>query len=359
MIKISAVGDIFFGDYTISLGFGIKSSIKKHGFEYNFKHVVNCFKNKDIVIGNLETITSDIGIDERNIKTIICRGEKGSVNILKHAGFNVVNIANNHILQHGVDPFYDTINELRSKGIDVVGLKGEGESTCASIIKNIHGKRVGILGYSLVNENYYKGSLLYASGGKEGILHDIIELKKNTDYIIVSCHWGLEFIDRPSLNIQRLARKMVDAGASIILGHHPHVVQGIERYKNSLILYSLGNFLFDFLWNRRARETMIANLFISDHGIDYEILPVYISPSYQVEIMEEKPSKEYAAYVNKLSGNILKENILDEDHHYKYYVEANRIFIFDQIRKIMYVMKNVYRLDKRFIVYIIKKIIKI
>jgi len=238
-------------------------------------------------------------------------------------------------------------------------LKGEGESSCASIIKYIHGKRVGILGYSLVNENYYKGILLYASGRKEEILHDIIELKKKTDYIVVSCHWGMEFIDRPSLNIQRLARQMVDAGASIILGHHPHVVQGIERYKNSLILYSLGNFLFDFLWNRRARETMIANLFISDHGIDYEILPVYISASYQVKIMEEKPSKEYAAYVNKLSGNILMENILDEDHHYKYYVEANRIFIFDQIRKIMYVMKNAYRLDKRFMAYIVKKIMKI
>jgi len=94
MIEISAVGDVFLGDYTISLGFGIKSSIKNNGFDYHFENIKNIFKNKDLVIGNLETIISDIGMDERDIKSIICRGDKGSVNVLKNAGFNMVNIAN-------------------------------------------------------------------------------------------------------------------------------------------------------------------------------------------------------------------------------------------------------------------------
>lgn len=358
MIRISAVGDIFLGDYTISLGFGIRSSIKKHGFEYHFGNIKNHFMGKDIVFGNLETITSDIGIEERNIKSLICRGEKESVNMLKNAGFTVVNIANNHILQHGAEAFRDTIGALTGKDIDVVGLKGDSGTVCAPIIKDINGKKVGFLGYSLVNENFYQGELLYASGGIKGISHDINELKKKTDYVIVSCHWGIEFIDRPSLNIQRLARQMVDAGASVILGHHPHVVQGIERHKDSIIFYSLGNFFFDFLWNRRARESMIVNLYISDQGIEYEILPVYINDFYQVQVMNEKSSREYINYINKLSRCFIEENGYDkEDNHYNYYVEANKIFNKDQVRKFMYVMKNIYRLDKRFIVYLLKKMI--
>lgn len=356
MIKISAVGDIFLGDYTISLGFGIKSSIKKTGFDYHFGEIKNIFMDKDIVFGNLETITSDIGIDERNIKSLICRGEKESVNILKNAGFTVVNIANNHILQHGAEAFRDTIGALSGKNIDVVGLKGDGGTVCASVIKYINTKKVGLLGYSFVNENYYRGELLYASGGIKEIHQDISELKKKTDHVIVSCHWGIEFIDRPSLNIQRLARQMVDAGASVILGHHPHVVQGIERYGNSIIFYSLGNFFFDFLWNRRTRESMIVNLFISDQGIEYEILPVYINDFYKVKVMDEILSREYFSYINKLSGNFMEENGFEkEDNHYNYYVEANKLIGQDQVRKFMYVLKNIYRLDKRFIVYLLKK----
>jgi len=357
MIKISAVGDIFLGDYTISLGFGIKSSIKEKGYQYHFEDITNCFKEKDIVIGNLETIASDIGMNNGDIQSLICRGENGSVNVLKNAGFTMVNIANNHILQHGVDAFHDTISELKRNNIDVVGLKGEEEQVCASIIKIKNGKSVGILGYSLVNENYYKGELLYASGEKEKIIEDIRKLKSKTDYLIVSCHWGIEFIDRPSLNIQRLARQMADAGASIILGHHPHVVQGIERYRHSIIFYSLGNFLFDFLWNRRARESVIANISISNDGIDYELLPVYINDSYQVQRMDEKSSKEYVDYINELSSKLYEEIQYDiEDHHYSYYVEANKLFIRDQVRKFIYVIKNIYRLDKKFIYYFLKKI---
>ena len=356
MIKISAVGDIFLGDYTISLGFGIKSSIRKHGFEFHFGNIKNIFKDKDIVFGNLETITSDIGLDERNIKSVICRGEKEYVNILKSAGFTVVNIANNHILQHGAEAFRDTINTLKDKKIDVVGLRGDRGVISASIVKDINKKKVGLLGYSFVNENFYRGELLYASGGINGICHDVSELKKKTDYVIVSCHWGIEFIDKPSLNIQRLARQMVNAGASIIFGHHPHVGQGIERYRNSIIIYSLGNFIFDFLWNRRARESMIANLFFSDKGIDYEIIPIYINDSYQVQLMDEKSSSEYIYYINKLSNFSIEEKDYDiEDKHCSYYVEANNVIKKDQVRKFIYVMKNIYRLDKRFIVYFLKK----
>ena len=360
MINISAVGDIFLGDYTISLGFGIRSSIKKFGFNYHFGNVKKHFSDRDIVFCNLETIISDKGVEKDNIKSVICRGEEDFIKVLTNAGFNMVNVSNNHILQHGVDAFHDTMEILRNNKIDIAGLKGEGSYLCHPIIKTIGGEKVGILGYSLVNENFHKGELLYASGKKEEIYDDIRKLKKETDYVIASCHWGIEFIDRPSINIQRLARGMVDAGASVVLGHHPHVVQGIERYNQSVIFYSLGNFLFDFIWNRRARESVIANISISGEKIDYELLPVIIDDSYQINLMQQKKSVEYIDYIADISSIFNDKNNYDiEDYHYSYYVESNKLHYYNQLRKIIYTLKNIYRLDKRFVFNSIKKLYKI
>ena len=358
MVKITAVGDMFFGDYTISLGFGMRSSIHKFGYEHHLRYVNEYLNDSDIVFGNLETILSDHGKDDNNIKSIICRGKNEFVNILKYGGFNAVNIANNHILQHGIDAFHDTIDVLKNYNIDTVGLKGSDNFECRPIIKIVHGKRIGILGYSFLNENFQKGNLLYATGKTEDVIKDIIKLKMETDYVIVSCHWGIEYIDKPSQNIRRIARKMVDSGASLILGHHPHVVQGIEKYNNSIIFYSLGNFLFDFLWSRRTRESVIAKISIDNDNITYNLLPVVINNEYQIVPMEASESKKYKEYVERLMEDTEKDYILDkEESYYKYYVDAHKLYMINQAKKTIYMLENIYRLDKRFLKYILKKLI--
>lgn len=357
MIKINAVGDIFLGDYTISLGFGIRSSIHAYGYEHNFNNVKMYLKDADIIFGNLETVISDIGKNEKIIKSIICRGENEFVRVIKNGCFNVVNIANNHILQHGVEAFQDTINVLKRNNIDIIGLRGDNKTICKPVIKTINNKKIGILGYSFVNENFHEGELLYAQGKKDKILNDIEILKKETNYVVVSCHWGIEFIDKPSPNIRRMARDMVDSGASIILGHHPHVVQGIEKYKNSIIFYSLGNFLFDFLWNRRTRESIIAQICIYDDKIDYDITPVIISNNYQIIPMDPRANMLYKNYIKSITKILEKEEDCEiEDFQYNYYVQAYKEWNMSQAKKSLYILKNIYRLDKRFIKYILKKI---
>jgi poly-gamma-glutamate synthesis protein (capsule biosynthesis protein) len=357
MIKISAVGDIFLGDYTISLGYGIRSSIYKYGYEHHFKNVRIYLNDSDIIFGNLETIISDIGKDENDIKSIICRGENEFINTIQYAGFNALNISNNHILQHGVDAFQDTINILKNNSIDVIGLRGDNKLICKPVIKVVNGRKIGVLGYSFVNENFLKGELLYACGKKEEILHDIEILKKETDYVIVSCHWGIEYIDKPSPNIRRMAREMVDSGASIILGHHPHVVQGIEKYRKSIIFYSLGNFLFDFLWNRRSRESIIAQIYLCDDKIEYDINPVFISNKYQVLPMNRTDNFNYKEYIHRITKELeIEEDTEIEDYQYNYYVKAYKEWNICQAKKLIYMIKNFYRLDKRFIKYILKKL---
>ena len=362
MIKINAVGDLFLGDYTVSIGFGIRSSIYKYGYEHHLKNVKKNLNDGDVVFANLETIISDVGKQMNNIQSIICRGENDFVKILKYGGFNAVNIANNHILQHGEDAFNDTVNVLYRNNIDVIGLRGDKEYLCNPLIKSVNGIKIGILGYSFVNENFHKGELSYSYANNKNIniIHDIKTLKNETDFVIVSCHWGIEFIDKPSPNMRRIARGMVDSGASIILGHHPHVVQGIERYQNSVIFYSLGNFLFDFLWNRLARESIIAKIYLDNDKIDYEVIPIFINNKYQVLPMEKNESDNYIQYIENLNKQIKEDNRYDiEDYNLDYYIEANKLQTINQLNKFIYILRNGYRLDKMFIKHITKRLLKI
>ena len=360
MIKINAVGDMFFGDYTISLGFGIRSSIYKYGYNHHFKYVENELRDADIVFGNLETVLSDNALDVNNIKSIICRGDSTFVEVLKHASFDSLNIANNHILQHGENAFIDTINTLITNGIDVIGIRDGGVFFCKPVIKEINGRRLGILGYSLVNEYFYKGEPLYAYGVNSKINNDIRKLREETDFVIVSCHWGIEYINKPSNNIRQMAKEMIDSGASVILGHHPHVVQGVERYKDSIIFYSLGNFLFDFLWSRRTRESFIAKIYIYDDKIDYELTPISINNRYQIVPMEERCADSYRNYVDSLSRGLEKDGYIDlEDSNYNYFIKAYKENIYNQASKLLYIFLNIYRLDLRFIEYFLKKCWKI
>jgi poly-gamma-glutamate synthesis protein (capsule biosynthesis protein) len=188
------------------------------------------------------------------------------------------------------------------------------------------------------------------------VLKDIDSLGNEADYVVVSCHWGIEFVDFPSPNIKRLARQMADAGADIILGHHPHVPQGIEKYKDSIIFYSLGNFLFDFLWSRRSRESMIAKIRISGGKVEYDLSPVRINDKYQVELMDEKHSKEYLEHMKKIAVRMEDvENYDIEDKHYEYYIKAEKELLRTQYKKFAYIIKNIHRLDKRFLKYMAEK----
>jgi poly-gamma-glutamate synthesis protein (capsule biosynthesis protein) len=357
IIKINAVGDVFLGDYTITLGFGVGSSVERYGVEHNFANVKCLLRDADIVFGNLETVTSGIGRNEKDMKTVICRGGHEGVDVLKSAGFNVLNIANNHMLQHGVEAFHDTIGRLERNGIAVVGVRDGGAYLCKPLVVNVRNRSIGILAYSFVREAYFDGDVLYAPGDKDGILKDIEGLRTSVDHVIVSCHWGIEFVDTPSPNMRRLAREMVDAGASVILGHHPHVLQGIERYKDRLIFYSLGNFLFDFVWSRATRESLVASISISGKSMDYTLHPVSISGKYQVNMMNQEETACLKDYVKRLSSRIEDEKIFDlEDMNYEYYVRAYKAELLNQARKSIYLMKNSYRLDGRFIKYFLGKL---
>lgn len=273
-IKISAVGDIMLGEMPGMNGIGVLSCQQKNGFDKVFDNVLDCFSKSDLIVGNLETVLSDIP-KSKQINDISLIADKRSLDSLKKVGFNVLNVANNHNLDHGIEKFCVSVDLLLENQIHVIG---SSYNNCIYQILNVNGIKILIIGFSLAKDNNHKKGYYYKPDNIIEIIQ-LIEETKNTgiDHIIVSVHWGNEHILLPSPEQIELAHKMIDAGATLILGHHPHCYQGIEKYKQGMIVYSLGNFVFDLSYPM-SRESIIFECNMNkDSIINYNIIPVCIS----------------------------------------------------------------------------------
>jgi len=234
----------------------------------------------------LETVLSDY--DKKNTyESLVLRGNPNFVNQLKDSNFKLLNIANNHIQQHGDSPFYNTIDILKENKIKIIGI----EDLQLQIIES-KGIKLGFFGYSLRPEEY-NSKVLYSQCNKKKIISEINKVKKKVDYIIISLHWGDEYINLPSTSQISFAHDIIDAGADIILGHHPHVLQPVERYKGGIIAYSLGNFVSDMCSEITTKSMILKIIFNQNQTNKVELIPVYISRDYQPEISTNKEAKNY------------------------------------------------------------------
>lgn len=233
-------------------------------------------KTADIAFANLEGPISDQGKKSGSIYSF--RMRPNTTKALADAGFDILSVANNHIGDWGAEAAEDTIESLRKENILAAGWQTGDEETTVKIIET-NGFKTGFLAFSDLGPNWIK-----ADKGKSGILivdssyeNRISSASKTADALVVSLHFGDEYKKEPSKRQEELARKAINSGAKIVVGHHPHVVQKIERYKEGLIAYSLGNFIFD---QNFSEETM--------KGL---VLIVKISPDGAIRTIEEKNIK--------------------------------------------------------------------
>jgi hypothetical protein len=235
-IGIAAVGDIAF----------VGENVNNPCWE-TFKAVEPIFKQNDLVIGNLE---SPLLIDGNPVPgkcTLI--GHPGWAKILKLAGFHFVSLANNHIMDYGLEGLKATMHSLEAAGIAFGGAGQNLTEASRPIVLTIGDSKIAIICRSSVVVN----SPSYASDRHPGVacfelneaLSQICKSKKEADHVIVCLHWGLEHYRYPSTEQRITAEKLIDAGADLIIGHHPHVTQGVEVIKKGIVAYSLGNFIFD------------------------------------------------------------------------------------------------------------------
>ena len=239
VVTISAVGDCTLATDVNAKGSGsFEAEVEKVNSDYSYflSDAKKYFENDDLTIVNFEGTLSEQG--KRQSKQFAFRGKPEYVNILTSSSVEAANLANNHSRDYGDVSYDDTIATLEKEGIACFN----GTKT-ALVEKN--GVNIGLVGiYALTD-----------SGKKQ--LEPAMEAIKsqNPDIIIVSFHWGAEKAKAPNSTQKKLAYQAVDLGADLVIGHHPHVLQGIEKYNGTYILYSLGNFCFGGNKNMSDKDT--------------------------------------------------------------------------------------------------------
>ena len=216
---------------------------------------------RDIVLGNLECPLTANGHGKSSWRRDQMRGDTAYASVLRRSGITALHVANNHALQHGPDGFRDTLYALEQAGIECVGVRGEGAWCARPVISRLPGKpRVGMLGYCWRPSQYGVATVPFAEGSLEDALADVARLRADCEAVVVSLHWGEDFVDTPSEAEVHAAHALVAAGASVVAGHHPQVRRPVEQVSDGVIAYSLGNFVADLVWMEALRDGAVLHV---------------------------------------------------------------------------------------------------
>ena len=266
-LRLVAVGDVMLGDSAICVGYGFASKHTEAALEKSLCDVRPFFESADIGFGNLETVLSERGLRKDNVSSMQMRGRASFARVLRDVGFTVLSVANNHANQHGLDAFCDTVDALRDAGIEPCGLRGSDGWCSRPVIISRRGVTVGFLGYCLRPRQYGQSTPPFAEGSPSEISDDVTRLRPKVNHVVVSLHWGEEFVAQPSTGEVSLAQRLVEAGASLIVGHHPHVVRPVHRCHDAIVAYSLGNFVTDMIWQRTLRTGALLRCTFTADGL--------------------------------------------------------------------------------------------
>jgi poly-gamma-glutamate capsule biosynthesis protein CapA/YwtB (metallophosphatase superfamily) len=299
-----------------------------------FTNVAEIFQKSDISFLNVETVISD---SEESIakKWVHIKAPTESTSYLESIDIDIVNLAHNHIKDYGKFGFNDTLENLDKANLSYIGVGStqEAADTPITIIRN--GLKIAVVGYYQYSKSEPENEMYIASLGLEDFLDEddyeftwIDELKQTHDLVVVSLHWGYEHILHPSPGQIKYARSLIDNGTSLVIGHHPHCVQGVEEYKDGLIAYSLGNFNF---WQKDVepswinRLSVILEVELSKKGVvDFKLIPIKIDRDYKPNPIIENEYKNLALdHFNSLNISLFKESL----SWLKWHQEFGPIFI--------------------------------
>ncbi len=274
-VTLLAVGDI-------CLAGGVERAAGRSPRTYPFTAMRQTLRSADIAFGNLECALSTRG--RRVPKKYNFRGSPWWAKRLAEAGFDVVSLANNHSMDYGRTALRDTVNCLREAGVQPIGGGLDLVDAHALRVLERRGLKVGFLAYlgmfpPLLPVSSSEPSV--AMGYPAQVRREVSAAQKRVDVLVVSLHAGVEMAPRPSARQREIAHAAVDAGADLVVGHHPHVVQPVEIYRGKPICYSLGNFVFspspavlrrpDGPWSAMAVATLRA-----DGSVSVKLVPLRI-----------------------------------------------------------------------------------
>ncbi len=237
------------------LGRTIGEGIARYGPAWPLADVAGVLSAADIAFVNLESPLTDRGNPAD--KDFIFRGPPAGASGLARSGVDIVSLANNHLLDYGLEGLSDTMAALAAAGVPAAGAGNNDGEARSPVIVERNGLRIAFLAYVNTPSDGLSGfdvSMTQATADRPGvawlspeaITADVAAARQTADIVVVSMHTGNEYQEALSDLQESAAHAAIDAGAALVLGSHPHVLQGLERYGDGLIIYSLGNFVFDF-----------------------------------------------------------------------------------------------------------------
>ncbi|GEQ38940.1 MAG: CapA family protein [Tetragenococcus koreensis] len=320
----------FVGDVMMDRGLKRKSLV--NGYDTLFDKSKNLWRNSDIVAGNLESVVlrDQNKYKENKTKDIHLNMHPDGVQAIKNAGFTTLSTANNHISDYGRKGIKNTMKVLQDKNIDFAGIGANSAGSLNYTTYDINGVIVSFLSVTDVIPEHTTATEDKAGAlttQNDNYLNLINEAAAQSDYTVVYSHWGEEVSESISKRQEELGRDMVDAGADLIVGMHPHVVQPIEKYKNGLIMYSLGNFVFE-QEQTRTKDSVVVNYRIDSQGqMKLELVPMRIkdgipavtkNPFYKQRIFRQLTKKMDSNQFERLN-----DTILVKDFGYQFKINRN------------------------------------
>ena len=298
-VSIVAAGDVMLGSW-------VQNVILENGWDYPFRNIDSILTRADIVFANLEAPfgTKDSAAFE---KTYTFQVAPDLVKVLTAGKINVVSVANNHILDFGVEDLFETMTLLNQNNIQYSGAGKNLPEARQPARMEAKGKKIAVACYSLTFPEEF-----WATDTTAGtcfpfdtfFYDDLRKFKAENDLVIVSFHWGGELLQYPKPYQLELAHNAIKVGADLVIGHHPHVVQGIELYRGKMIVYSLGNYIFGS-YSESVKESMLLKFYFGTNGISAcKIYPLNVynkEVEFQPQLLTEQNKQTFLEGLNQIS----------------------------------------------------------
>lgn len=285
-ITMTVVGDIMLDRF-------VRKKIDAAGWEYLFENIQRFLIGADIVVGNLEGTITDTSTRSTKPNDVQFTFDPSVALNLGNEGFTMMSLGNNHTQDFGASGLEATKEYLSEAGIQYFG-DYYNDADALSFVQEVRGKNVAWVAYHELTDG--------DKSGRDRVIEEIVRLQSETDVVMVFCHWGIEYRSQYSESQQTAAHAFVDAGADMVIGAHPHVVQGTEVYKDTAIFYSLGNFIFDQI-QPLTNVGIALGVTYTPEEISILLLPIQLR-SIQLNLLRGEEKKDVLEYIIEYSPTL-------------------------------------------------------
>lgn len=277
VVEVIAVGDVM-------LGRGVTDEPQPFGA------TASLLRRADVAVGNLECVLAPSSTPRTPGKIgspAPLRADPSRAAHLRRAGFDVLGLANNHTFDLGASGLIDTVARLRAAGIAAAGVGPDAEAALEPVIRQVDGLRLAFLAFNGVPDEKNDGDWVRATWDVERAEAAVTAAHDGVDAVIVSIHWGYEYETRVDPAQRDAAQALLRAGADLVIGHHPHVVQTFEVSDGRCVAYSLGNFVFDQGQGETVEGLLLRAFFDEEGTRAIQALPVRAGPQPELMTVEE------------------------------------------------------------------------